>query len=119
MPPSTGRSPGRRDFGTLHAGAAPCRVEGTGSAVLLKHPQVQAGPGRPVHHFLPGSNWDASFVNAGNLIWLGAVLLLADGVISALGLRVPKPLRRSKLRARKPGEWSRPEPAPVIIGIDG
>jgi hypothetical protein len=75
--------------------------------------------GQNVHHYLSGSNWDASFVNAGNLIWLGAVLLLADGVISALGLRVPKPLRRSKLRARKPGEWSPPEPAPVIIGIDG
>jgi len=75
--------------------------------------------GQHVHHYLPGSNWDASFVNAGNLIWLGAALLLADGVVSALGLRVAKPLRRSKLRARKPGEWSPPEPAPVIIGIDG
>src|SRR3984957_5837053 len=75
--------------------------------------------GQHVHQYLPGSNWDASFVNAGNLIWLGAALLLADGVVSALGLRVAKPLRRSKLRARKPGEWSPPEPTPVIIGIDG
>jgi hypothetical protein len=44
---------------------------------------------------------------------------LADGVISALGLRVAKPLRRSKLRAREPGAWSPPQPEPVIIGIDG
>jgi hypothetical protein len=59
-------------------------------------------------------------VKAGNLIWLGAALLLADGVISALGLRVAKPLRRRKLRARKPGTWSAPEPPPpVIVGIDG
>ena len=49
--------------------------------------------GQNVHHFLPGSNWAASFVNAGNLIWLGVVLLLADAVVSALGMRVAKPLR--------------------------
>ena len=75
--------------------------------------------GQNVHHYLSGSNWDASFVNAGNLIWLGAVLLLADGVISALGLRVAKPVRRGKLRARPRSDVLPPEKPPVIIGIDG
>ena len=76
--------------------------------------------GQHVHHYLAGSNWDASFVNAGNLIWLGVVLLLADAVISGLGLRVRKPLRRRKLRAVPPGEIvPTPPPAPKIIGIDG
>jgi arabinofuranan 3-O-arabinosyltransferase len=75
--------------------------------------------GQNVHHYLSGSNWDASFINAGNLIWLGVVLLLADGVVSALGLRVAKPLRRRALRARAPGTRRVPEPIPVIIGIDG
>jgi hypothetical protein len=75
--------------------------------------------GQNVHHYLAGSNWDASFINAGNLIWLGAVLLLADGVISALGLRVAKPVRRGKLRARARSDAPPPEKPPVIIGIDG
>ena len=75
--------------------------------------------GQNVHHYLSGSNWDASFINAGNLIWLGAVLLLADGVISALGLRVAKPVRRGKLRARARSDVPPPEKPPVIIGIDG
>jgi hypothetical protein len=75
--------------------------------------------GQNVHHFLSGSNWDASFVNAGNLIWLGAALLLADGVISAFGLRVAKPVRRGKLRARVRSDVRPPEKPPVIVGIDG
>ena len=76
--------------------------------------------GQNVHHYLSGSNWDASFVNAGNLIWLGAVLLVADAVISGLGLRVKKPLRRRKLRALAPGERvPTPPRPPVIVGIDG
>ena len=75
--------------------------------------------GQNVHHFLSGSNWDASFVNAGNLIWLGAVLLLADGVISAFGLRVAKPVRRGKLRARARSDVLPAREAAVIIGIDG
>jgi arabinofuranan 3-O-arabinosyltransferase len=76
--------------------------------------------GQNVHHYLSGSNWDAAFVNAGNLIWLGVVLLLADAVISALGLRVKKPLRRRLLRAVRPGEMPpAPLPPPVIVGIDG
>ena len=78
--------------------------------------------GQNVHHFLPGSNWAASFVNAGNLIWLGVVLLLADAVVSALGMRVAKPLGRRALRARPPGVHPAFEPAfetPPIVGIDG
>ena len=63
--------------------------------------------GQNVHHFLPGSDWDASFVHAGNLIWLGAVLLLADGVVSALGSAAwRKPLRRRKLPGPAPFEDS-------------
>ena len=64
--------------------------------------------GQAVHHFLPGSNWDGSFLNADNLILLGLVLLLADAVISAFGLRLSKPLRgRRALRATR----LEPEPA--------
>ncbi|HWF15311.1 MAG TPA: alpha-(1-_3)-arabinofuranosyltransferase family protein, partial [Acidimicrobiales bacterium] len=55
--------------------------------------------GQRVHHYLPGSNWDGSFIHAGNLIWVGVVLLVADAVISSFGLRVAKPLRRRELRA--------------------
>ena len=90
----------------------------TGIACIVAG-SINVVQGQNVHHYLSGSNWDASFINAGNLIWLGAVLLLADGVISALGLRVAKPLGRRKLRARKPGTFEPPEPPPVIIGIDG
>ena len=74
--------------------------------------------GQNVHHFLPGSNWAASFVNAGNLVWLGVVLLVADAVISALGLRVAKPLGRRALRAGPPGVHRAFE-NPPIVGIDG
>ncbi len=82
---------------------------------------VNVVQGQNVHHYLSGSNWAASFVTAGNLVWLGVVLLLADGVISALGLRVAKPLRRRALRAAAPGEAGPPLPAtpPTIVGIDG
>ena len=56
--------------------------------------QRRPGAARPP---LPGRDptGTRSFVNAGNLIWLGVVLLLADAVISGLGLRVRKPLRRA------------------------
>jgi hypothetical protein len=54
--------------------------------------------GQRVHHYLPGANWAGSFVNAGNLIWLGVVLLLADAVISSFGLRARKPLARRSAR---------------------
>jgi arabinofuranan 3-O-arabinosyltransferase len=33
------------------------------------------------HHYLPGSNWPGTFITAGNLIWVGMVLLLADAMI--------------------------------------
>jgi arabinofuranan 3-O-arabinosyltransferase len=33
------------------------------------------------HHYLPGSNWAGTFVTAGNLIWIGMILLLADAMI--------------------------------------
>ena len=46
---------------------------------------VNVVQGQNVHHYLSGSNWAASFVNAGNLVWLGVVLLLADAVISGAG----------------------------------
>ena len=78
--------------------------------------------GQNVHHYLPGSNWAGSFVNAGNLIWLGVVLLLADAVISGLGLRVRKPLRspRPAGRARCPSARRDALPlTPPIVGIDG
>jgi hypothetical protein len=55
--------------------------------------------GQRVHHYLPGSNWDGSFVHAGNLVWLGVVLLLADAVAAALGRRASKPLGRRAMRA--------------------
>ena len=45
--------------------------------------------GQNIHHYLSGSNWAASFVNAGNLIWLGVVLLVADAIISASGCGCP------------------------------
>jgi hypothetical protein len=47
--------------------------------------------GQAVHHFLPGSNWAGSFVSAGNRIWVGVVLLLADAVIVSAGARSPRP----------------------------
>jgi arabinofuranan 3-O-arabinosyltransferase len=47
--------------------------------------------GQQVHHYLPGSNWAGSFVSAGNHIWIGVVLLLADAVIVSAGARSPRP----------------------------
>ncbi len=75
--------------------------------------------GQNVHHYLPGANWPGTFVQAGNLIWLGVVLLLADAVITGFGLRVKKPLRRGKLRARRPGQYDVVVGHPPIVGIDG
>jgi arabinofuranan 3-O-arabinosyltransferase len=62
---------------------------------------VNVVQGQNVHHYLAGSNWAGSFVHAGNLIWVGVSLLLADAVISGLGLRVKKPLGRRATRAEK------------------
>ena len=96
------------------------RVAGQrGGIACIVAGSINVVQGQNVHHFLSGSNWDASFINAGNLIWLGAALLLADGVISAFGLRVAKPVRRGKLRARARSDVLPPEKPPVIIGIDG
>jgi hypothetical protein len=64
--------------------------------------------GQRIHHYLPGSNWDGFFVHAGNLIWIGVVLLVADAVISSFGLRVRKPVRRRQLRA---------VPVPVLVAV--
>jgi hypothetical protein len=77
--------------------------------------------GQNVHHFLPGSNWAGSFVHAGNLIWLGVVLLVADAVISGLGLRVRKPLGRRAMRAQSASArlMRRLPPDTPIVGIDG
>ncbi|HEY6430232.1 MAG TPA: alpha-(1-_3)-arabinofuranosyltransferase family protein, partial [Acidimicrobiales bacterium] len=55
--------------------------------------------GQQVHRYLPGSNWAGSFMHAGNLVWIGVALLLADAVITAFGLRTRKPLRRGAVRA--------------------
>jgi hypothetical protein len=59
--------------------------------------------GQQVHHYLTDPNWAGTFVNAGNLIWIGVVLLLADGIITAFGLRTKKPLRRRAVRAGNDG----------------
>lgn len=59
--------------------------------------------GQRVHHYLPGSNWAGAFIHAGNLIWIGVVLLVADAVISSIGLRVRKPVRRRDLVAAPAG----------------
>jgi hypothetical protein len=74
--------------------------------------------GQAVHHFLPGSNWDGSFLNADNLILLGLVLLLADGVISAFGLRLRKPLRGRALRAEPAPSAAPAEPAPSATAAE-
>jgi hypothetical protein len=79
--------------------------------------------GQRVHHYLPGSNWAGSFVHAGNLIWVGIVLLVADAAISSFGQRVAKPLGFRALRAAPvaaepvgsaPG--SEPDAAPPVNG---
>jgi hypothetical protein len=43
--------------------------------------------GQATHHYLPGSNWAGSFVNAGDQIWVGIVLLLADAVVVSAATR--------------------------------
>jgi hypothetical protein len=55
--------------------------------------------GQSVHHYGPGADWAGNFVHAGNLIWIGLALLLADAVITAFGLRSQKPLRRRATKA--------------------
>jgi hypothetical protein len=50
--------------------------------------------GQARHHYLPGSNWAGSFVHAGNLVWAGVVLLLADAVIASFCFR-PRSTRQA------------------------
>ena len=91
-----------------------------GALALIVAGCINVVQGQNVHHYLPGSNWAASFIHAGNLIWLGVVLLLADAVISGLGLRVRKPLGRRALRAGAvPPRSTDARSFPPIVGIDG
>jgi arabinofuranan 3-O-arabinosyltransferase len=94
-------------------------VAGVGAVTCIVAGSINVVQGQNVHHYLPGSNWAGSFVTAGNLVWLGVVLLLADAVISGLGLRVRKPLAGRKLRATVPVQGNDTRPVPPIIGIDG
>ena len=96
-------------------------VATVGAVALVVAGCINVVQGQNVHHYLPGNNWAGSFVNAGDLIWLGVVLLLADGVISGLGLRVRKPLGPRSLRAGTVPERSTGDVTfvPPIVGIDG
>jgi len=96
-------------------------VATVGAVALVVAGCINVVQGQNVHHYLPGSNWAGSFVHAGNLIWLGVVLLLADAVISGLGLRARKPLGRRALRAGAVPERSTAALPlnPPIVGIDG
>jgi hypothetical protein len=69
------------------------------------------------HHYLPGSNWAGSFVHAGNLVWLGVVLLLADAVIAAFAYR-PRGDGDEEDRDEEDEESqaSEPEPEPSVPG---
>ena len=60
--------------------------------------------GQQVHHYAPGSNWAGAFGHAGNLIWIGVVLLLADGMVTAFGLRTKRPIGRRARRAGAGGQ---------------
>ncbi len=71
--------------------------------------------GQQVHHYASGSDWAGAFVHAGNLVWIGMSLLLADGVITAFGLRTKRLRGRRSLRAGAGGQAGQPGPA----GPDG
>jgi arabinofuranan 3-O-arabinosyltransferase len=71
-----------------------------GALAFLVAGCVEVVGGQRMHHYLPGSNWAGEFVHAGNLIWLGVVLLLADAAITAFGYRFAKPLRRRAMGAQ-------------------
>lgn len=75
--------------------------------------------GQDEHVYLPGNNWAGTFVHAGNLIWLGVVLLVADAVISGLGLRVHKPVGRRALRADGPPVFAGAATGRVVSGVPG
>jgi hypothetical protein len=75
-------------------------VATVGALAFIVAGAVDVIRGQQVHHYAPGSNWAGAFGHAGNLIWIGVVLLLADGVITAFGLRTKGPIGR---RARRAG----------------
>ena len=60
--------------------------------------------GQEVHRYAPGSDWAGAFVHAGNLVWIGMALLLADGVITAFGLRTKRLPGRRAWRAGAGGQ---------------
>jgi hypothetical protein len=66
-------------------------VAAFGAVGFLVTGSVNVIRGQDVHHYLPGSNWAGSFVSAGNHIWIGVVLLMADAVIVSAGARSPRP----------------------------
>ncbi len=71
--------------------------------------------GQEVHRYAPGSDWAGAFVHAGNLVWIGMALLLADGVITAFGLRTKRLPGRRAWRAGAGGQAGQAGPA----GPDG
>ena len=77
-------------------------VATAGGVVLVAAGCISVVYGQEVHRYLSGSNWPSSFTDAGNLIWLGVVLLLADAAISTFGLRLPRPLGSRALQAGRP-----------------
>jgi hypothetical protein len=62
-----------------------------GGVVVLAYGCLSVVTGQAAHHFLPGSNWAGSFVHAGNVIWVGLSLLLADAVIACVSAGAPPP----------------------------
>jgi hypothetical protein len=66
-------------------------IAAVGAVVFMATGCLNVIFGQAVHHYLPGSNWAGSFVGAGQLIWVGVVLLLADAVIVSAGGRTPRP----------------------------
>jgi hypothetical protein len=72
--------------------------------------------GQSTHHYLPGANWAAAFIHAGNLIWFGVVLLVADAVIVAARSRQALRATAARLKADEqppaPGPPTTVEPSP-------
>ena len=75
--------------------------------------------GQEVHRYAPGSDWAGAFVHAGNLVWIGMALLLADGVITAFGLRTKRLPGRRAWRAGAGGQAGRGRCADGAGGSDG
>ena len=75
--------------------------------------------GQKVHHYAPGSDWAGAFVHAGDLVWIGAALLLADGVITAFGLRTNRLPGRRAWRAGAGGRGRSGHGAGGSGGSDG